>query len=158
MKELIEWLDAGYRETMGLYEELLVLANTIAESLQAGQWEAVDAQLAKKQAIMDVIDGKEGELGQLRKRVEEELGLKRFSLSALQGKVPTDKLSDTLTQLMDVVLELQKQEKKNEEMLRKLVVGVQDQLEDFGRSKQAAKAYLPGPKHYGEARFVDEKK
>lgn len=158
MRQLIDGLDAGYQEVMGLYEELLVLAKTIAEGLEAGQWEVVDAQLARKQTIMNVIDSKEGELGELRERVREELGLEAFSLNALQGRLPMNNLNDTMAQLMDVILELQEQEKNNEEILRKLVAGVQGQLEDFGRSKQAAKAYLPGPKHYGEARFVDEKK
>lgn len=158
MKQLMEGLDAGYQEVMGLYEELLVLAKAIAGSLEAGQWEEVDTELARKQNIMDVIESKEGELGELRERVREKLGLEAFSLSVLQGKLPTNKLSDTMAQLMDVIVELQEQEKNNEEILRKLVAGVQGQLEDFGRSKQAAKAYLPGPKGYGEARFVDEKK
>lgn len=158
MDHLIAQLDAGYLEVVELYQQLSVLAQSIAKGLETGQWEGVDKQLGEKQVIMDKIDAREAELGQLREKVRQELELEEFSLNALPDHPSVSKFNNTIDQLMDVIEELQKWEKNNEDMLRKLVAGVQDQIKDFTRSKRAAKAYSPGPGSYGEARFVDEKK
>ncbi len=158
MQGLVDQLDAGYQEVMGLYGQLLALAKSMAQSLEAGQWETIDAQLGEKQVIIDTIGAKEGELAEVREKLREELGLETFSLEQLRSRLPITELSNTMAQLMEVLQELEEWERNNEEILRKLVAGVQSQLEDFGRSKRASKEYLPRSAIRDEARFVDEKK
>ncbi|NMB46132.1 MAG: hypothetical protein GX998_06930 [Firmicutes bacterium] len=157
MERLVNQLDTGYQKMMGSYEQMLILAKSIGESLEAGQWEVVDAQLSRKQAIMQSIDAQEAKLARIREKLRQELGLERFSVSVVAERVPVTSLSNTIAELMDLIEKLQECEKNNEAILRKLVVGVQNQLEDFSKSKRVAEAYLSGPPAH-EARFIDEKK
>ncbi|NMB11373.1 MAG: hypothetical protein GX977_03705 [Firmicutes bacterium] len=158
MNYLIDQLNAGYLKVVGLYQQLSILAQSMATSLERGKWEGVHEQLREKQVIMDTIDAKEAELSQVRERLKQKLGLEEFSLSALPNQPSVSELNATIAQLLDVIGELQKWEKNNEGMLQKLVEDVQGQIEDFSLSKRAAKAYSPRSERHGEARFVDEKK
>ncbi|MGI6566421.1 MAG: flagellar protein FlgN [Firmicutes bacterium] len=157
MDGLICQLEAGYRGMIQLYQELSNLAASVGKSLAAGDWKEVDALLAKKQGIMQVIDSREAELSRLREELQDRLGVEKFSLAHLPQSPAAAQLNDTLDELRDIIDELQAREKTNEEQLRKLVQAVQAQLRDFGRSRKAAKAYT-GPTDIGESRFIDRKK
>ncbi len=157
MDGLICQLDAGYRGMIQLYQELSCLAESVGKHLTAGEWKEVDALLARKQRIMQVIDARETEMGRLRGEIQEKLGLERFSLASLPRGPAAAQLNSTIDELRDVIDELQKREQANEEQLRRLVAAVQAQLRDFSRSQKAAKAYA-GPSDLGESRFIDQKK
>ncbi len=154
--ELIVQMDAGYRTMMQLYRELLGLAESVGESLAAGEWKEVDALLAKKQSIMQVIDGQEAEMSRLREEVREQLGLDSFSLSQLPETAAAAQLKGTIEELMDILDELQETEQANEAKLRRLVAAVQAELKEFDLGRKAAKAYA-GPDLRG-SRFIDQKK
>ncbi len=158
MGPLVERLETGYREMLGLYEQLLVSGNSMAKHLEVDGWEAVSQELCAKQAIMDKIDEREKKLSELRLDLQKHMGLEIFSLSALEERFPATVLGNTLRQLMGVIEKLQVQEQDNEERLRQMVDGVQLQMEDLQKTKRAAKAYQPGSSLYGDARFVDETK
>ncbi|NLJ84916.1 MAG: flagellar protein FlgN [Firmicutes bacterium] len=158
MQRLVDQLEAGYRVILGLYEQLLALASSMEGHLKEGNWEAVDQKLCAKELIMGKIDGREHDLGELRERLQCELGLETFALSAVAERLPITDLSKTIDELMDILMRLQEQERVNEELLRSVVENMQGQLEDFQKSRRAAKAYQPSPTVYGDPRFVDEKK
>ncbi len=111
MDGLICQLEAGYRGMIQLYQELSNLAASVGKSLAAGDWKEVDALLAKKQGIMQVIDSREAELSRLREELQDRLGVEKFSLAHLPQSPAAAQLNDTLDELRDIIDELQARER-----------------------------------------------
>lgn len=130
MGPLVEQMETGFREMLGLYHELLDLSIAMAKHLEADDWEAVNEVLCAKEAITGNIDDGQAKVDKLRSDLEEQLELEEFSLSALETHFPTQELGHILGQLMDVIRQIQAIDGENERRLRQMVANVQLQMDD----------------------------
>lgn len=157
---LLEQLKGYLREQISLYKEMQVLSSHQRQSIEAEDFEALDAILKKKEEVIDKIMHIQKDVARVRQEIVKAGGLEHFTMSSLSRCYTHHDISslqellDGMTEVMEKLLEA---EKTNEELLCRRMELVKAGMAKVRKGKVASKAYGRAFSSRNSPAFVDKK-
>lgn len=141
-----------YREQLGIYQQMLALAEEQVMGAEKGDMTEFSKSLRRRDELSSKLDGLADSAREIGEQLGKELGLDEVNLSALRGRLPGSQIepvANALSELASIIMQIQALDERTATVLKDVVSGIKGQVPEVQRSQVAMKAYT---------KFIDRNK